>query len=83
LTYNVRVPFTFLWSIDGSFERRRWPPRAQTATAESEDSYPLELTRFDDERPGVQMQWVGKIDANGKFCLRVDWTHLRSGEFDS
>jgi hypothetical protein len=81
--YNVSVPFQFLWSIDGSFERRRWPPRAQTATAEYEDSYPLELTRRDDAKPPVQMNWVPAIDAKGEFCLRVDWTHLKPGEFDS
>jgi hypothetical protein len=81
--YNVHVPFPFLWSIDGSFERRRWPPRAQPTTAVDEDSYQFELAQLDDERPAVQMQWVVTIDANGELCLRTDWTCLRPGEFDA
>ena len=81
--YNVHVPFPFLWSIDGSFERRRWPPRAQATAAVYEDSYQFELTRLDDKRPAVRMHWMVTIDANGGFCLRTDWTRLKPGEFDS
>ena len=83
MTYNVRVPFSFLWSIDGSLERRRWPPRAQAAAAVDEDRFQFELARLDDKRPAVQMQWAVVVDGNGEFGLRADWTRLRPREFDS
>lgn len=71
--YNVHVPNSFLWSIDGSFDRRRWPPRAQGATVVDEESFRLELASLNDERFVVKMRWVVVIDANGRFGLRAEW----------
>jgi hypothetical protein len=76
---NVHVPFSFLWSLDGSFERRRWPPRAQSATAVYEESYQVKLIRLGDKRPEVQMRWVGMIDVNGEFSLRTEWASFKTG----
>jgi hypothetical protein len=81
--YNVRVPSSFLWSIDESFERRRWPPRAQTATVVDQDSYPFELTRLYGERCPVKMHWAVVINANEGLTLRAEWSPLRQGQFDS
>jgi hypothetical protein len=74
--YNVHVPYRFLWSIDGSFDRRRWP-RTQTATAvEEEDSFDFELSSLSEERFVLKMQWVALIDANGGLSLRSEWNSL-------
>jgi hypothetical protein len=71
--YNVHVPYRFLWSIDGSFDRRR-SPRTQTATAvEEEDAFPFELNSLNDERFVLKMHWVAVIDANGGLSLRAEW----------
>jgi hypothetical protein len=74
--YNVHVPFGFLWSIDGSFDRRRWPPRAQGATAVDEESFRFELTSLIDENPVLKMHWVVVMDPNGGFSLRAEWNSL-------
>jgi hypothetical protein len=70
---NMHVPFSFLWSLDGSFERRRWPPRAQSTTAVYEESYQFKLTRLGDKRCAMQMRWEVMINANGEFRLRTEW----------
>jgi hypothetical protein len=72
--YNVHVPYHFLWSIDGSFERRRWPPRAQAATPiENADSYQFEPNSFEDDRPALKLRWVVVIHAKGSFSLQPQW----------
>ena len=81
--YNVHVPFPSLWSIDGSFERRRWPPRVQTATVVDEEKFQFELTLLDDKRPAIEMHWVVAVDVNGEFRLLVDWTHLRQDDLSN
>ena len=72
--YNVHVPHSFLWSTDGSFERRRWPPRAQASTIVDEESFRFVLTSFNDERLVVKMHWVVVLKANGRFGLRAEWS---------
>lgn len=74
--YNVYVPNGFLWSIDGSLERRRWPPRAQAAAVVDEESFRLELASLDDERFMAKMRWVVVIEAKGGFSLRAEWNPL-------
>lgn len=81
--YNVHVPFPSLWSIDGSFERRRWPPRAQTAAAVDEDRLQFELTLLDDKRPALGMHWVVMVGESGEFRLLVEWTHLRQDDLSN
>jgi hypothetical protein len=75
--YNVHVPHHFLWSIDGSFDRRRWPPRAQSATAVDEESFRFELTSLNGERSVLKMHWLVLIDAKGGFRLRAEWGSLQ------
>jgi hypothetical protein len=74
--YNVHVPHRFLWSHDGSFERRRWPPRAQAARVVDEESFRFVLLSLNNERLVVQMHWVVVIDAKGRFGLRAEWNSL-------
>ena len=74
--YNVHVPHRILWSTDGSFERRRWPPRAQASTIVDEESFRFVLTSFHDERFVVRLHWVVVIDAKGRFGLRAEWGSL-------
>lgn len=66
-------PFPFLWSIDGSFDRRRWPPRQIATAVEELDSFQFHLSSFDDKRPVVMMDWVVVVDVNGGFSLRIEW----------
>jgi hypothetical protein len=74
--YNVHVPYRFLWSVDGSFDRRRWP-RTHTATAVGEeDGFPSEVSSLNGERFLLTMHWVAVIDANGGLCLRTEWNSL-------
>jgi hypothetical protein len=75
--YNVHVPHRFLWSIDGSLDRRRWPPRAQGATAVGEESLRFELTSLNGERSVLNMHWLVLIDAKGGFRLQAEWGSLQ------
>jgi hypothetical protein len=81
--YNVHVPYRFLWSNDGSFDRRRWPPRAQAATVVNEESFRFVLASFNNERLVVKMHWEIVIDAKGRFRLRAEWDSLQERKLDS
>jgi hypothetical protein len=76
LTYKACFPYPVLWPDDspfyGPFDRRRWP-----ATAEKVAEFRFEPTSRNDKTPALQMQWV-VIDADGGFCLRVEWNLERN-----
>ena len=81
MTYNVSIPYPFLWSdprpFFGPFDRRR-RPRTLAAVAVEEESFRFEPTWRDDGRPALERRWVMVVDVNGGFSLRAEWNHSNS-----